>query len=90
MYDIEPVLPDAVITPASDLQDVDHVENVSANRRNIMPLCSPKDLEACKELEKGFSEETAKDEASRCLQCGLVCYEHFKEPEEALNARKIA
>ena len=90
IYDIEPALPDTVITPESELQNVDHVDNVSANRRNIMPLCSPKEREACRELEKGFSEDTAKDEAARCLQCGLICYAHSQGPQEELNARKIA
>jgi NADPH-dependent glutamate synthase beta subunit-like oxidoreductase len=26
------------------------------------------------EVEKGFTEPMALTEASRCLQCGLVCY----------------
>jgi len=27
-------------------------------------------------VEKGFDESRAREEASRCLQCGLICYEH--------------
>ena len=91
LYDIEPVLSDAVVTPVSDLQDVDHVENVNASRRHIMPLCGPKELEACRELEKGFTEEMAKDEASRCLQCGLICYEqNWDEDAEQQEIRRSA
>ncbi|RJQ59550.1 MAG: 4Fe-4S dicluster domain-containing protein [Desulfobacteraceae bacterium] len=75
MYNIDSALPDAVIQPSSVLQDVDCVESVDSSRRNIMPLCSPKDLAACRELEKGFTEEAARNEAVRCLQCGLICYE---------------
>jgi hypothetical protein len=26
-------------------------------------------------LEKGFDEGMAHNEAKRCLQCGLICYE---------------
>ncbi len=28
------------------------------------------------EVELGLSEEAAREEAKRCLQCGLVCYRH--------------
>ena len=30
----------------------------------------------CGEIERGFSADMAQEEASRCLQCGLICYEH--------------
>ena len=91
LYDIEPVLSDEVITPVSDLQDVDHVEDVNASRRHIMPLCGPKEMEACRELEKGFTEEMAKDESSRCLQCGLICYERsWDEGSEQQEIRQSA
>jgi len=40
-----------------------------------MPLRTPQELMIKNELEKGFTQEMAKKEADRCLQCGLVCYE---------------
>ena len=87
MYDIDPGLPEDVIIQESVLQNVDHVEHVSESSRNIMPLRGPKELTEFKEIEKGFSEDTVKDEASRCLQCGLICYERkwseIEQPEEA-------
>ena len=67
---------DHVITPQSLIQNVDHVENVGGSQREIMPLCSGRELAVCGELERGFSRESAQAEASRCLQCGLICYEH--------------
>jgi NADPH-dependent glutamate synthase beta subunit-like oxidoreductase len=81
MYYFDPTLTADVMTPRSVIQNVDHVENVDANNRNIMPLSSPQDREEDRELEKGFSEETAKSEASRCLQCGLICYDRNWEKE---------
>jgi NADPH-dependent glutamate synthase beta subunit-like oxidoreductase len=82
MYGIDPSLAEHVITPQSILQNVDHVESVAACQRQIMPLCSGRELAACGEIERGFNRETARAEASRCLQCGLICYEHAAEIEE--------
>jgi len=82
MYGIDPSLAEHVITPQSILQNVDHVESVAACQRQIMPLCSGRELAACGEIERGFNRETARAEASRCLQCGLICYEHSAEIEE--------
>ena len=91
MYGIDPSLTDQVITPQSILQNVDHVESVEACQRQIMPLCSGRELSACGEIEKGFNSEMARTEASRCLQCGLICYEPSAElegKEEAADSVK--
>ena len=80
LYGIEPSLTEHVITPQSLIQDVDHVENIAACQRKIMPLCSGRELVVCGEIERGFSNDLAQAEASRCLQCGLICYEHSEEP----------
>jgi NADPH-dependent glutamate synthase beta subunit-like oxidoreductase/NAD-dependent dihydropyrimidine dehydrogenase PreA subunit len=80
IYGIEPSLAEKVITPHSVIQDVDHVEAVAASQRRIMPICSGKELAVCGEIERGFSDEMAQSEASRCLQCGLICYEHSAPP----------
>jgi formate dehydrogenase (NADP+) beta subunit len=76
MHGLSPNLTENVITPKSILQNVFHLENVQASQRQIMPICSGKELAACGEIEKGFSRNMAQREASRCLQCGLICYEH--------------
>ena len=91
MHGLSPNLTEHVITPHSTLQNVYHVENVQARQRQIMPICSGKELAQCGELERGFSAETAQEEADRCLQCGLICYVHTQteqvdekaEPTEA-------
>jgi RnfABCDGE-type electron transport complex B subunit len=74
LYGIPLSLSDQVVTPEILLQNVDHIENVATVPRRIMPLC--KSLSACTEIEKGFTQEMAVSEASRCLQCGLICYKH--------------
>jgi len=81
MYGIDPSLTENVITPQSILQNVDHVESVAACQRQIMPICSGRELAACGEIERGFNSEMARAEASRCLQCGLICYEPSIEIE---------
>ena len=76
MHGLSPTLTEEVITPQSVLQNVYHVEKVQASQRHIMPICSGKELVMCGEIERGFSADMAQEEASRCLQCGLICYEH--------------
>ncbi len=76
MHGLTPDLAKHVITPQSVLQNVNHVEKVQASQRQIMPICSGRELAICGEIERGFSADMARKEASRCLQCGLICYEH--------------
>ena len=91
MHGLSPSLTEDVITPQSTLQNVYHVEKVQASQRQIMPICSGKELAVCGEIERGFSADMAREEADRCLQCGLICYEHTQtvpvdkkeEPTEA-------
>jgi len=67
-------LEDKVIDPQSYIQNVSCVENIKPFQRQIMPICSAPELKRCGEIERGFSEDTARKEAGRCLQCGLICY----------------
>jgi formate dehydrogenase (NADP+) beta subunit len=83
MHGLSPRLTEHVIAVDSYLQDVDRVERVQACPRTIMPLCSGKELVVCGEIERGFSEEAARSEAARCLQCGLICYERIPEQSAA-------
>ena len=73
MYGLPLTLPDNVLTPISVIQNADAVQEVRADPRRIMPLCNQPD---CAELEAGLAETMAKEEARRCLQCGLICYQH--------------
>ena len=91
MHGLSPQLTEHVITPQSSLQNVYHVEKVQASQRQIMPICSGKELALCGEIERGFTASMAQQEADRCLQCGLICYVHTQteqvdekaEPTEA-------
>ncbi len=76
IYDIPFDLPENVIKPDAVVQNVDHVESVPASQRRIMPLAERRDIEQLMELEKGFDTATAQAEAARCLNCGLICYQH--------------
>jgi NADPH-dependent glutamate synthase beta subunit-like oxidoreductase len=82
MHGLSPTLTAHVITPQSTLQNVYHVEKVRASHRQIMPICSGKELALCKEIEKGFSASMAQQEADRCLQCGLICYVHTQTEQD--------
>jgi NADPH-dependent glutamate synthase beta subunit-like oxidoreductase len=82
MYGIPLDLPDNVVDSDAYVQNVDHVEAVSASTRRIMPLRGPQEEDKYKEIELGFDEGTALAEAERCLQCGLICYRHSAEPTE--------
>ena len=75
MYGIPLDLPESAVRPTSLVQNVDHVEMVESSAREIMPIRHGGDPDPRLELEKGFSEEDARKEAARCLQCGLICYE---------------
>jgi hypothetical protein len=91
MHGLTPNLAEHVITPQSVLQNVYQVEKVQASQRQIMPICSGEELAICGEIERGFSADMAQREAARCLQCGLICYEHTEtaapdEKEESTEA----
>jgi len=85
MYGISISVPENMVTSESVVQNVDHVEKVTLTSRQIMPLCAVEDLDECKEIEKGFTQEAAQKEAQRCLQCGLICYKK-EEHQTALSA----
>ncbi len=76
LYGIDLDMPEGVLTPEVYVQNVDHVEEVRAYPRRIMPVADSRELAAGSELEKGFDEHTARAEAGRCLRCGLICYRH--------------
>jgi NADPH-dependent glutamate synthase beta subunit-like oxidoreductase/NAD-dependent dihydropyrimidine dehydrogenase PreA subunit len=75
MYGNDVALAKDVLKPETDIQDVVQLDQVDSVPRQVMPLRTSQELAIKNELEKGFTPEMAKIEASRCLQCGLVCYE---------------
>ncbi len=74
MYQIPLTFEDRLLTPESIIQDVDEVHSVEPDARRIMPIAESLELEKGMELEKGFDRKAATEEANRCLQCGLICY----------------
>jgi NADPH-dependent glutamate synthase beta subunit-like oxidoreductase len=66
------------ITEQSVLQDVASLINVDILPRNIIQL-APVKKGLMDDFPTGFSKEQAHAEASRCLRCGLVCYERSKD-----------
>jgi len=76
MYGIPVSFPDSVLKSTSLIQNVTEVEDVQTAPRILMPLADSRELAAGAELEKGFSQDMAQAESARCLQCGLICYEH--------------
>jgi len=74
MYGIEFQEPSKFITEQTILQDVSGLSSVDISPRNILePVKAKKDY--ADKFSTGFSTEIAKAEASRCLRCGLICYE---------------
>jgi len=67
-----------VVTPQTWVQNVDHVHHVTPTARQIMPLGGLREMTIGEDIEKGFSKEIAAQEANRCLQCGLICYQKVK------------
>ena len=76
MYGDPLSLPENVITRHAVIQTVACLDSVSPYPRNVMPQRAADEVAQGEELEIGFSEQAARDEAARCLQCGLICYEH--------------
>jgi NADPH-dependent glutamate synthase beta subunit-like oxidoreductase len=74
MYGLEFQNPVNMITKISVLQDVKLLNHVPPSPRNLLDIETSSDKRKDR-FSTGFSLETAKEEANRCLQCGLVCYE---------------
>ncbi len=82
MYGISLDLPENALTSEIYIQNVDHVADVEAIPRQMMPLANQNELMHGDEIEKGFDEAHARKEAKRCLKCGLICYQHGSQGHE--------
>lgn len=77
------------VTKRSILQGVTCINNVQIMPRNIMPVYDHNSNEPERrgnEIFKGYSPEMAKNEAERCLKCGLLCYEKNTAKEDAIES----
>jgi hypothetical protein len=65
-----------MITDQTDILDVEQVQELlPAGPRQKMPKRPPEEsYDPSLEIEGGLTEEMAKQEAVRCLNCGLICY----------------
>jgi formate dehydrogenase (NADP+) beta subunit len=82
IYGIGMELPDNVVTPETQIQNVTGVSQVSADPRQIMPIADEPQVARGMEMERGFDADAAQSEANRCLQCGLICYRREATLEE--------
>ena len=81
---------DRICTHDELIQNVDAVDAVAPAIRHIMPVVPSRDLDSEGQLERGLSEEATRAEAARCLQCGLICYEHTEKTTEIQDIRQSA
>lgn len=81
MYGIEYQDTENVITDKTTLQDVSELMSVNPVPRNILRASEERD-DWKNGFSTGYSLDTAKEEAERCLRCGLVCYERATDEED--------
>ena len=89
LYGLALDLPSHVVAPATPVQNVNSVQGVAVQLRQIMPLADANQTAPDAELEKGFSVTEAHQEAKRCLQCGLICYLRDKECHASQPGAKV-
>ncbi|HKK00072.1 MAG TPA: electron transporter RnfB, partial [Desulfotignum sp.] len=84
MYGLAFADPDKMITPQTPVQDVSALHQVAPSPQNIFDMATQKQDQTAHTSRTsgqadagstGFSEKNALNEAERCLQCGLICYE---------------
>ena len=90
MYDIGLELGELEVSSESQVQNVHEIHSVPPMPRQVMVLRSSTETARGQELEAGFSPEAAVQEAQRCLQCGLICYERDSGLPEAGSTDRSA
>jgi NADPH-dependent glutamate synthase beta subunit-like oxidoreductase len=65
-----------MITPQTEVLDVDRVEELLpvGPRQKMVERPAAERFDPSLEVELGLTEELARQEAVRCLNCGLICY----------------
>ncbi len=67
--------PKNMLKKYTQVLDVEDVQGVKPVPRKRMPKRKENELEdSFLEIELGYTEAEAREEAQRCLQCGLICY----------------
>jgi len=68
--------PKNMLKKYTQVLDVQEVKGVKPVPRKRMPKRKEDELwgDSFLEIELGYTEEEAREEAQRCLQCGLICY----------------
>ncbi|MFZ7112149.1 MAG: FAD-dependent oxidoreductase [Desulfatiglandales bacterium] len=77
----EPVeAPENMIRRFTEVLNVDSLEPVTEIPREPMPELSraEQSTDPDAEIALGYSEQQARQEAKRCLQCGLICYRRIQ------------
>ncbi len=71
-----------MIRSNSVVLSLDRLEPITSMSREPVPMTSAEELRAdpAMEIEKTYSEDQARREAGRCLQCGLICYRRLEKP----------
>jgi formate dehydrogenase (NADP+) beta subunit len=84
MYGLAFADPAKMLTPLTPVQNVSALHQVAPSPRNIFDMAIQKHDQTPQTRlthgqadagSTGFSEKNAMNEAERCLQCGLICYE---------------
>jgi hypothetical protein len=72
--------PDAMIRKQTTVLNVKELEPISKAPRQRMPELPQEERisNPSAEIALGYSEEQARSEARRCLQCGLICYRRLE------------
>jgi hypothetical protein len=65
-----------MIRKTTRVLNLKELEPISTSQRTEMPERTQEEGigNPCAEIALGYSEDQAKKEADRCLQCGLICY----------------
>jgi len=70
----EVAAPERMIVPETRVLNVDSLENlIPVVSRHLTPPAA-EEPQFDREAEPGLTEEAAREEARRCLNCGLICY----------------
>lgn len=83
---VEP--PANMIRRTTYVLSLDELEPISESLRHPMPELSKEEqlAQPTAEIELGYTKEQAREEAKRCLRCGLICYRRIDESPSRAKA----
>lgn len=76
--------PDTMIRRRTQVLSVSELEPISTSSRQRMPELgeAARVADPHTEVELGLTEQQAREEAARCLRCGLICYRRVEDSRE--------